>query len=420
MKQKTGTELLGTNANLLGNNAFLSQNFTCGMIMLVNQFMIFNKCSKFISLSIAFISTLLLSGCSTFPNEQRFRIESDPRGVHVTIKYKNEIVGKGKTPCAYNIPKRFSFGRPEYSFLFEQPGYFSRQKSVKAEWNKLEYGISFATCMPVCPLWIIIDYVSGNFWYFDKESCYVFERLVMTPEMTRQLEQERAKRANAERQRVEAGRQRVEAEREEERQRIEAKIKVLQQRQMNEIENIFARSEQNRSSTLVMKGFYLGMPIEDATDLFNHHLGCSINGWFEHDSNNIYQCVLKSESNEITQSDPVATFDDKNKLAKIVLRDDQINRLFNASEIHLERFMMKFAELFNTPAPQRVKTEVVDRSRPEFNAYGSATLRTIEITDEKTYVVRLVEDEHGGYFLGVRGGGKSYKLIVERPKWMVE
>lgn len=139
------------------------------------------------------------------------------------------------------------------------------------------------------------------------------------------------------------------------------------------------KAAQFKGATLVFKGFYPGMPKEDAYKICD-----------------IYKFPKKC-----------ATCSPDGKLTELRLNSGQVKQLFSMNEINPPDFVNRFAQEYKTPAPEFLpgESEVIAGKIGNKNRW--------KITDGKSYELMFESAPEGSAFLGLVETGKIFTLTLK-------
>jgi hypothetical protein len=140
------------------------------------------------------------------------------------------------------------------------------------------------------------------------------------------------------------------------------------------------KAAQFKVSTLVFKGFYAGMPEEDARKI------CAI-----------YKLPGKA-----------AAFSPDGKLTGLHLNSGQIKQLFSLNEINPPEFVGRFAQEYKTPAPEYLPGE------EEVFAGKIGRKNRWKITDGKSYELTFESSPGDSAFLGLGETAGIFTLTLKR------
>jgi len=140
------------------------------------------------------------------------------------------------------------------------------------------------------------------------------------------------------------------------------------------------KAAQFKGSTLVFKGFYVGMPKEDAYSI----------------------CDIYKLNKKAVVCSP------DGKLIELGLNSDQIMQLFSMHEINPSDFVNRFAREYQTPSPEFIP------GNSEINAGEIGSRNQWKITDGKSYEVIFEYSPGGTAFMGMMPTGKSFTLTLRR------
>jgi len=151
------------------------------------------------------------------------------------------------------------------------------------------------------------------------------------------------------------------------------------QKQAENLAKLVNKAAQFKGSTLVFKGFYPGMPKEDAYKICD-----------------IYKFPKKG-----------ATCSPDGKLTELRLNSDQIKQLFGMNEINPPDFVSRFAQEYKTPAPDFLPGE------SEVIAGEIGSKNRWKITDGKSYELIFESSPGESAFLGFGETGKNFTLTLK-------
>lgn len=152
------------------------------------------------------------------------------------------------------------------------------------------------------------------------------------------------------------------------------------QKQAETLAELVNKATQFKGSTLVFKGFYPGMPKEDAYKICD-----------------IYKFPKKG-----------VTCSPDGKLIELRLNSDQIMQLFSMNEIKPSDFVNRFAQEYKTPAPEFLPGE------SEVIAGKIGSKNRWKITDGKSYELIFESSPGESAFLGFGETGKNFTLTLRR------
>ena len=151
------------------------------------------------------------------------------------------------------------------------------------------------------------------------------------------------------------------------------------QKQADTLSVLVNKAAQFKGTTLVFKGFYIGMPKEDA------HTICDI-----------YKLAKKA-----------AVYSPDGKLIELRLNSDQIRQLFSLNEINPSDFVNRFAQEYKTPPPvflpgdsEVIAGEIVSKDQ-------------WKITDSKSYELIFQYFPTETNFMGMMRTRKDFTLILK-------
>ena len=151
------------------------------------------------------------------------------------------------------------------------------------------------------------------------------------------------------------------------------------QKQAETLAALSKKAEQFKGSTLVFKGFYLGMPKKDAVAI------CDI------------QKLTKA-----------AVYSPEGKLIELHLNSEQIKQLFGLTEINPGEFVNRFAREYKTPPPEYLPGDM------EVDAGGIGRKEQWKITDGKSYEIWFASAPAPTTFMSVSEPSRLFTLTLKR------
>lgn len=152
------------------------------------------------------------------------------------------------------------------------------------------------------------------------------------------------------------------------------------QKQTENLAALVKKAAQFKGSTLVFKGFYLGMPKEDAYAICD-----------------IYKFTRKA-----------AVCSPDGKLIELSLNSEQIMQLFSMKEINPSDFVNRFAREYKTPSPEFLPGDA------EVNAGEIGSKNRWKIADGKSYEVIFDYSPGGTALMGMMETSKNFTLTLRR------
>ena len=171
---------------------------------------------------------------------------------------------------------------------------------------------------------------------------------------------------------------------EENKRQVEENARQAKVKRDEALAAVMIKADQIKGNTLVFKGFYIGMPMEDANILCEKH--------------NISQAITLRDG----------------KLIELCLNSDQIKQLFGLKEIDASDFVNRFAREYETPSPKYISGDVQSGGFGDMGAVASDN--KWKITDGKTYEVIFMHRTGVATFMGITGPINAFTLTLRRPQ----
>ncbi len=148
-----------------------------------------------------------------------------------------------------------------------------------------------------------------------------------------------------------------------------------------DFEAVKAKSEAKKGATLIFKGFYLGMPGEDALGLLNHYMKlpqvtsdpvapAKVN-LFTRDGKGPYFIVKTENDSLIAKVDfpdkPFARMDDQGKITEFRVSTEIRDTLFDSKDAPLKEFMQTFVDQYDVPELEGTSESIEYFNQPAGN-----------------------------------------------------
>ncbi len=134
-----------------------------------------------------------------------------------------------------------------------------------------------------------------------------------------------------------------------------------------DFDTVKAKSDAKKGATLIFKGFYLGMPGEDALGLLNHYMKLpqitsdpiapAKVDLFNRDGKGPYYIIKTETEMLIAKADfydrPVARLDNQGKVTELRISTEIRDSLFDLKETTLKEFIQTFVDQYDVPAVEQ-------------------------------------------------------------------
>jgi hypothetical protein len=174
------------------------------------------------------------------------------------------------------------------------------------------------------------------------------------------------------------------------------------------------------TTTLSFRGFYLGMPMDEATAMLNHHHGePTTNFWFGLVETNIHPMKLEKKwSNDLLpqlKTEPAcAAGTADGKLTELTLDSGMLKKVFCLKDVNPSEFVARFAKEYNTSQPKYTPGK-------SGGAFIGSTGKVSSsdhwiITDEKTYEIMFTHRTGVESYMGLTGKVNEFSMTLQRPQ----
>jgi hypothetical protein len=111
-----------------------------------------------------------------------------------------------------------------------------------------------------------------------------------------------------------------------------------------------ARADEQKGNTLVVKGLWLGMPIEDACQTINYKIGKQLLSVTADEKSRLKTILLSETIMGVPTSKQVEVLaDDTGKVTSFLLSKDVLNALFDSKDMPRDEFLQTFINAYSIP-----------------------------------------------------------------------